>query len=60
MGSNSIMISFKEAEKLIINKDCVYIPALNIKNAKKLFDKNPTQSFYYKKEAPMSLKDISF
>ena len=42
-------------QELIIKPDCIYIPALNAKNAKKKYDQNPNQSAYYTKEALMSL-----
>ena len=45
-------------EKLITNVDCVYIPALNARTAKDKYLKNPNQSNYYAKPAPMSLKDL--
>lgn len=45
----------KEPEKLVINADCVYIPALNAKNAKKKYLENNSQSHYYQKEALMEL-----
>jgi hypothetical protein len=38
--------------------DCVYIPALNIKNAIKKYLKDNNQSAYYVKTAPSSLCDI--
>lgn len=47
-------------EELIVKPDCIYIPALNAENAKKKYLKNKEQSFYYAKEAPMKLGDISF
>jgi len=47
-------------EKLIINPDCIYIPALNIKNAKSKYLKNKEQSYYFKKDAILSFKDITF
>lgn len=40
--------------RLIVNKECIYIPALNVKNAKKHYLKNNTQSNYYKKEARLA------
>lgn len=47
-------------EKLIVNKDCVYIPALNVANALRKYGKNPNQSHYYVKEAPSKLSEITF
>lgn len=55
-NSNAVM----DSEKLIRHSDCVYIPALNIENAKRKYLKNKEQSFYYAKAAPMSLSDITF
>ena len=48
----------REHEELIIRANCVYIPSLNAKNAKKKYDKNPNQSYYYLKPAPMKIEDI--
>ena len=57
----SLLPSFAiPAEKLIINKDCVYIPALNIKNAKKKYLENKEQSFYFTKKPLMNISDITF
>ena len=47
-------------EELVVKADCIYIPALNAKNAKKKYLKNKEQSAYYVKPAPMSLSDLSF
>ncbi len=47
-------------QELVVNKDCIYIPALNAENAKKKYLKNKEQSFYFVKEAPMSLSEITF
>jgi len=47
-------------EKLVINPDCVYIPALNAESAKKKYLKNNSQSYYYVKPAPMNLKDLLY
>jgi hypothetical protein len=43
---------------LIVNKGCVYIPALNKANALKKYLKSGVQSDYYAKEAPMKLYAI--
>jgi hypothetical protein len=48
------------SEKLVIKKDCVYIPALNIKNAKKKYLNNKEQSYYFKKDALLNLSDLTF
>lgn len=48
----------KEPEKLIVNQDCIYIPALNSENAKRKYLKNKEQSFYYKKEPLLKLTDF--
>ena len=45
---------------LIMNENCVYIPALNKANALKKFEKDPNQSSYYRKEALMSLTETFF
>ena len=47
-------------EELITKKDCIYIPALNKKNALAKYNQNNRQSHYYIKEPPMSLSDIRF
>ena len=47
-------------EKLVVNPNCVYIPALNAANAKKKYLKNNEQSAYFVKDAPMNIEDISF
>lgn len=50
----------KGKEKLIINPNCIYIPALNVENAEKKFKNNPNQSAYYYKHAPMNINDLNF
>jgi len=45
--------------QLITKKGCVYIPALNAKNAKIKYLKDAKQLSYYVKKAPMDLNDIS-
>ena len=45
---------------LIINDNCVYIPALNKQNALRKFRDNPNQDAYYKKEALMKLSEVFF
>ena len=45
------------SEELVVKSDCIYIPALNIKNAIKKYKINHEQSDYYKKTSPMSLSD---
>lgn len=45
----------KDPERLVMNPNCVYIPALNAKNAKKKYLENNSQSHYYQKEALMEL-----
>ena len=47
-------------EELIINPDCLYIPALNEKNARKHYLKNSEQSNYFVKPPIMNLSDITF
>lgn len=49
----------REPEKLVVNPDCVYIPSLNIENAKKKYDKDKRQTSYFDKEPPMKLSDIT-
>lgn len=48
----------KLSEKLVVNPSCIYIPALNAKNAKKNYLRNKNQDEYFVKEAIMSLKDL--
>jgi hypothetical protein len=50
----------KAPDKLILNKDCIYIPALNVENAKKKYLKNKEQDFYYAKSAHMKIEDLAF
>lgn len=47
-------------EKLIVNPDCIYIPALNARNAKIKYRNNPDQSFYFVKEPLMNINDLNF
>lgn len=47
-------------EKMVVQKGCVYIPALNAKNAKDKYDKNKDQSAYYVKPPAMNIDDIYF
>ena len=44
-------------KKLVINSDCLYIPALNKKNAYKHFLRDGNQSAYYAKPALMDLSN---
>ena len=53
-------LSEKPIQKLIINPDCIYIPALNATNAKAKYLNNKNQSHYYYKEPPMNIKDMNF
>lgn len=48
------------SEKLVINPDCVYIPALNAENAKKKYLQNKEQSNYFVKAPLLSLSDLSY
>lgn len=51
----------KPPEQIIIRPDCVYIPALNKRNALKKYNKNPNQSAYYARESGfMDINDINF
>ena len=45
-------------KELIVKADCIYIPALNAKNAKRKYLKNKEQSAYYAKPAVMNIQDI--
>jgi len=47
--------SFVENKKLIIHPDCIYIPALNLKNAKKKFIIDREQSSYFVKPPILKL-----
>lgn len=47
-------------EELVVKSDCIYIPALNAKNAKKKYLKNNDQSSYYYKEPLMKISDLKF
>jgi len=48
------------SEKLVKNPTCIYIPALNKKNAIAKYLKNKEQSFYFNREAPGKLDDLNF
>lgn len=54
------MLSEKPAHKLIVNENCVYIPALNKENAKAKYLRNKEQKHYYSKPALLKLSDITF
>ena len=45
--------------EIIINPDCIYIPALNKENAKKKYLKNKEQASYYKAKPIANIKDIT-
>jgi hypothetical protein len=47
-------------EELVIKPECVYIPALNAKNAEKKYKKNKDQSAYFMKPSVLNLSDINF
>jgi hypothetical protein len=47
-------------EELIINPDCIYIPSLNAKNAKKKYLKNKEQSSYFFKAPEMDITHLKF
>lgn len=47
-------------EELVVKADCIYIPALNAKNAKKKYLKNKDQSAYYAKSPVMNIEDITW
>lgn len=48
------------AKKLVINPNCIYIPALNTKNAWKKYNKDKNQSSYFEKAPLMNLSDLKF
>jgi hypothetical protein len=50
----------KPTERLIINPDCIYIPALNKANAKAKYLKNKEQAHYYSKPPLLNINDITF
>jgi len=47
-------------EKLIVNPDCIYIPALNAENAKKKYLNNKEQEHYYYQQPPMNINELKF
>jgi hypothetical protein len=48
-------IEYIETKKLIVQSDCIYIPALNLKNAIKKFSKEKNQNKYFTKPATLNL-----
>ncbi len=46
-------------EKLVLQPNCVYIPALNPQNAKRKYLKNKEQDYYFDKIPPMNLSDLN-
>lgn len=48
------------AEKLVINPDCIYIPALNAENAKKKYLQNKEQSHYFVKPPLLNIADLCY
>jgi hypothetical protein len=46
-------IKYVEDKKLIIHPDCIYIPALNLKNAKKKFMIDRNQYNYFSKPSTL-------
>lgn len=54
------ILSEKPAQKLIVNADCVYIPALNKENAKAKYLRNKEQVYYYSKPPLLNLSEITF
>jgi hypothetical protein len=52
---NYNQVSFVETKKLIVHPDCIYIPALNLKNAKKKFMMSREQSNYFVKPPILKL-----
>lgn len=51
---------FSHLKELIVDENCVYIPALNRQNALKKYQKCADQSAYYKKQSSGDIKDITF
>ena len=47
-------------DELVVKPNCIYIPALNSKNAIQKYLKDKNQSAYYHKEPPMNLSDTTF
>jgi hypothetical protein len=54
----AISKDFSRVAEIVILDNCVYISALNAKNALKKFMNNKSQSHYCQKEPPMKLKDF--
>lgn len=50
----------KTTPRMIINKGCIYIPALNKINALKKFRIDRNQSNYYNKQPNMVISDLNF
>jgi hypothetical protein len=48
-------IQYVETKKLIVQLDCIYIPALNLKNAIKKFNKEKNQNKYFTKPSTLNL-----
>ena len=61
-NKNTVAIFTAEipTEELMMLPDCVYIPALNSRNAMDKYKRNPNQSAYYSMPAPMKLSDLNF
>ena len=47
-------------EELVIQPDCIYIPALNVANAKKCYLRDNNQASYYAKQPLFDISDITF
>jgi len=47
-------------EKIIVNADCIYIPAHNKSAALNQYNKNKDQSNYFVKPPILNLNDITF
>lgn len=48
----------KHPEELIVRPDCVYIPALNKKNAIKKYLKNKEQGYYFSKPPAFDINEL--
>ena len=60
---NTVALNFMAEtppEELMKLPNCIYIPALNARNAMDKYNKNHNQSAYYSVPAPMKLSDLNF
>lgn len=56
----SMLKSLYPIKELVQREGYIYIPALNIENAIKKYNKSKRQSDYYKKESPMSFTETHY